>query len=355
MKQTLRGFAISMLAVLFVLAPSTVSAQSTWWQRVGRFDSELQRKVEALPNQIVQSIPIPILLGVQVSDLTQNFGDSRDGGARTHEGLDIMAPRDTPIVSPVAAVVTRVGNGPSEGNYVYAMGPGEEAYVYMHLSRVGEEVAVGTVLERGDLIGYVGDTGNAILAGTHLHFELRRGGATDPHPRLTLEFTPAEKMASLTKILNAATDASLANTLVANFKDEFEGARTAGIPLPAQITAELGTSSATHASSGEIAQRIAALLAQIQILQAQLAALQGSAVSFTRDLQLGSTGEDVRALQIYLNARGFTVAASGPGSAGQETAYFGPATQAALARLQASRDIAPAVGYFGPLTRASMF
>lgn len=353
MAHALRVLTISTVAALFVLAPISVSAQSTWWQRVGRFDSDLQRKVDALPDTAVQNLPIPILLGVSQSDLTRNFGDPRDGGARLHEGLDIMAPRDTPIVSPVEAVVTRVGSGSSEGNYVYAMGPGEEAYVYMHLSRTGEGVSVGTVLQRGDLIGYVGDTGNAVGAGTHLHFELRHGEPTDPYPRLTHEFTPAEKMASLTKILSATTDTSLANVLAKNFKSELEEARAAGIPLPSQIAALLDTGVAAPAASGN-AQLIASLLAQIQALQAQLAALQGTVPSFARDLQLGSTGEDVRALQMYLNAKGFAVATSGPGSAGQETAYFGPATQAALARFQASRGISPALGFFGPITRASM-
>jgi peptidoglycan hydrolase-like protein with peptidoglycan-binding domain len=79
-----------------------------------------------------------------------------------------------------------------------------------------------------------------------------------------------------------------------------------------------------------------------------------SSYAFTRDLTLGSRGEDVRALQQYLNTHGFAVALSAEGSLGQETDYFGPATQAALARYQAANGIAPAAGYFGPLTRASV-
>ncbi len=63
------------------------------------------------------------------------------------------------------------------------------------------------------------------------------------------------------------------------------------------------------------------------------------------------TGEDVRALQQYLNANGFTITVSGAGSAGQETTYFGQGTKAALAKYQAANGISPAAGYFGPLTR----
>jgi peptidoglycan hydrolase-like protein with peptidoglycan-binding domain len=69
-------------------------------------------------------------------------------------------------------------------------------------------------------------------------------------------------------------------------------------------------------------------------------------------LELGDTGEDVRALQEYLNAHGFPVALSGAGSPGDETNYFGLATQAALAKFQQTNGISPAVGYFGPKTRA---
>ena len=77
-------------------------------------------------------------------------------------------------------------------------------------------------------------------------------------------------------------------------------------------------------------------------------------LSFNRNLQLGATGDDVRALQQYLNTHGFPVASSGAGSFGQETDYFGPATKAALAKYQAAKGIAPAVGYFGPETRAAI-
>ena len=76
---------------------------------------------------------------------------------------------------------------------------------------------------------------------------------------------------------------------------------------------------------------------------------------FSRDLKLGTSNEEVRELQKYLNAHGFTVATSGPGSPNHETTYFGPATRAALSRFQEANNITPALGYFGPLTRAKMF
>lgn len=74
--------------------------------------------------------------------------------------------------------------------------------------------------------------------------------------------------------------------------------------------------------------------------------------AFTRDLKVGMTGDDVKALQVYLNAKGYTVAQSGPGSPGNETTRFGSATRAALIKLQAAQGISPAAGYFGAKTRA---
>lgn len=100
---------------------------------------------------------------------------------------------------------------------------------------------------------------------------------------------------------------------------------------------------------------IATLQAQIQVLLAQLAALGGSpSVSFSRDLEIGSTGSDVKALQVWLNTHGYVIASSGPGSSGNETTKFGGLTRAALAKFQKAVGISPAVGYFGPKTRADI-
>lgn len=77
-----------------------------------------------------------------------------------------------------------------------------------------------------------------------------------------------------------------------------------------------------------------------------------STAALTRDLYQGVSGEDVRTLQKLLNTNGYAVASIGPGSSGNETAYFGSATKAAVIKFQIARGISPAVGYVGPLTRA---
>jgi|GEM_PF-5435482 len=76
------------------------------------------------------------------------------------------------------------------------------------------------------------------------------------------------------------------------------------------------------------------------------------AQTFDRSLTLGSSGEDVRDLQIFLNTHGYVVSDEGVGSPGNESDYFGALTKKALAAFQKANNIYPSVGYFGPLTRS---
>lgn len=108
------------------------------------------------------------------------------------------------------------------------------------------------------------------------------------------------------------------------------------------------------------AQSISDLQAQIQALLAQVAALQGGSTTtggacftFTRNHQQGNSGGEVMEIQKFLNSHGAQVAASGAGSPGNETSYFGAMTKAAVAKWQAANGVSPAVGYWGPLTRAA--
>ena len=75
------------------------------------------------------------------------------------------------------------------------------------------------------------------------------------------------------------------------------------------------------------------------------------AFNYTRNLTVGSVGEDVRALQRFLNSEGFAVATTGAGSPGNESTRFGPRTRDALIRFQLAVNISPARGFFGPITR----
>ncbi len=333
MKNTFRFAALFLLST-FVFSPVLAVAQTTTIPDYSRYSewrrqsNESQQKIDALGTVAEQNIAMPILFG---SSMLHNYGELRISG-RTHEGEDIMAPKGTPIVSPTAAVVTRVDYGAGEGNAIYTANPGGERFIYYHLDRVAEGIAAGQVLARGDLIGYVGNTGDASGGAAHLHFEIRTNSGntpSNPFPRLTLEFTPEEKMAYLSKILIQAADPNaLAQFLVANFRSSFLAAQGRGAAVPALVGGLLGTSSTvTSAASGTV-------------------------FSLTRNLYFGRSGGDVRALQQFLNRNGFTVASTGNGSLGNETTYFGPATKVAVIKYQTAYGI-PATGYVGLLTRAS--
>ena len=80
---------------------------------------------------------------------------------------------------------------------------------------------------------------------------------------------------------------------------------------------------------------------------------EAATCSFTRDLQLGVTGDDVKCLQQYLNEAGFKIAETGAGSAGKETGEFKTLTQAAVIKWQEAHKVSPALGYFGLKSRTA--
>lgn len=300
---------------------------SSRYSDYGRISSGLSRKINDLDDDEVEKLPIPILTGVALRNLTRNFGDPRDGGARSHEGLDIMAPRGSYIVSPTDAVVTGKGDGAGSGNYVRTANPGGETFVYMHLDDFADGISSGDVLKPGDLIGYVGNTGNASGGATHLHFEIREGRrATDPYPRLTREFTTKERGEALVAIIKNAGDD--AEDIIAANRSILIAARAAGVKLTKDIEEELGTAATVAAGT-----------------------VPAGSVPFARDLTLGSQGSDVSSLQAFLIGEDTGPSAKALLAAGA-TGYFGPITQRALAEYQAEAGISPASGYFGPLTRA---
>ena len=100
-------------------------------------------------------------------------------------------------------------------------------------------------------------------------------------------------------------------------------------------------------TTSDLNAQIAALMAQIQALQAQAGGSASASMTFSKDLTLGSSGADVTALQNWLISKGHAIAAGATG-------YFGAQTKAALSAYQASAGITPAAGYFGPITRAKV-
>jgi murein DD-endopeptidase MepM/ murein hydrolase activator NlpD/SH3-like domain-containing protein len=109
------------------------------------------------------------------------FGDSRDGGSRDHHGVDIFAPRGTPVLSATNGRVSRVRTTPIGGKVVWVNDSEEPNRVYYaHLD--SQVVRDGMDVKRGTLLGFVGNTGNARTTPPHLHFGLYRRpqGPMDP-------------------------------------------------------------------------------------------------------------------------------------------------------------------------------
>jgi peptidoglycan hydrolase-like protein with peptidoglycan-binding domain len=113
-----------------------------------------------------------------------------------------------------------------------------------------------------------------------------------------------------------------------------------------------GSGSSRRRSSGRPIERVATTTPVMVATNTPAHSVSASQLLFTRDLTVGSVGSDVRRLQEFLNHQGFIVAVFGPGSLGSETEIFGQRTRQALVSFQESEGIVPAVGYFGPLTRA---
>jgi murein DD-endopeptidase MepM/ murein hydrolase activator NlpD len=110
------------------------------------------------------------------------YGDPRDAGRRDHHGIDIFAKRGTPVIAAAGGIVTRVGTNGLGGKVVWISRPFHgESHYYAHLDE--QLVTVGTRVEEGDVIGLVGNTGNARSTPPHLHFGIyTAGGAVDPLP-----------------------------------------------------------------------------------------------------------------------------------------------------------------------------
>lgn len=133
------------------------------------------------------SLPFPVE-GAAWRDIGSFFGVDRDGGARKHHGVDIFAKRGTPVTAVIDGYV-RTGTGARGGEHVWLSGSmigfGSARYYYAHLDSFAVES--GDRVKKGDILGYVGNTGNAITTPPHLHFGIYSGGPVDPAPFLKPE------------------------------------------------------------------------------------------------------------------------------------------------------------------------
>ncbi|OGT59703.1 MAG: hypothetical protein A3E01_04375 [Gammaproteobacteria bacterium RIFCSPHIGHO2_12_FULL_63_22] len=152
------------------------------------------------PPESVPSQPMPQASGLLVpvsgvgpKQLSDTFAQSR-GAGRLHDAIDIMAPRGTPVVAVADGRIAKLFDSKPGGLTVYQFDVDEKlAYYYAHLDSYAPTLVEGQQVRRGDVIGYVGSTGNASPDGPHLHFAIFvlgpdkkwwQGTAINPYPLL---------------------------------------------------------------------------------------------------------------------------------------------------------------------------
>lgn len=252
---------------------------------------------------IMRSIQFPV---DGPNNFRNDFGEPRGGGTRTHEGIDIIAAKMTPVVSTVDGYVSYVVSPQASWGYEVVVSDVDGySYRYLHLNndtpgtddgKGGEANAYapgirrGVKVVKGQHIGWVGDSGNAEETVSHLHFEIRDRNRVAINPYLSLMNATGRYMPSTSA-----------------------GAYSGGV--------------VQHDDNGS-------------------APFYSEAVYFfAQDISEGASGEVVRQLQLKLQALGFYQYSI--------TGYFGPITRAAVASFQTSKSIDP-IGVVGPKTRAAL-
>lgn len=129
-----------------------------------------------------------------VSSLHHDWGDPREGGKRKHQGLDLMAPAGTPVVAALSGTVEKLFDSDRGGHTLYIRSPDHRWMLYYaHLKGYAPGLAEGQQVRQGQVVGYVGDSGNAGAGNTHLHFAVNwmragdswyQGEPVDPYPLL---------------------------------------------------------------------------------------------------------------------------------------------------------------------------
>ena len=172
-------------------SPATATTTSTGSVPAVQKPGQAKAPVQVLPQPPALRVPVQ---GVLLQDLRDTYTDQRAGGARVHEAMDILAPRGTPVLAVDSGHIAKLFLSKPGGITLYQFDPtGRFAYYYAHLDRYAEGIAEGQTVQRGQLLGYVGSTGNANPEAPHLHFALLRldaqkrwwkGTAMNPFPYL---------------------------------------------------------------------------------------------------------------------------------------------------------------------------
>ena len=141
-------------------------------------------RAELLAADPPPALPVPVE-GVAPGDLVDTWGDPRSGGDRDHQGIDIFARRRTPVRSTTAGVVARRGENALGGRTVTVRGPAGWRHYYAHLQGYAGH-SEGDRVAAGEVIGFVGTSGNAPPDAPHLHYGIyTSSGPINPYPLLS--------------------------------------------------------------------------------------------------------------------------------------------------------------------------
>jgi len=131
--------------------------------------------------------------GVDASRVRDSYSAAR--GGRTHDAVDIMAPRGTPVIAADSGTIIKLRQNEAGGITIYQLDQAERfVYYYAHLDRYQDGLVEGMAIRQGDVLGFVGTTGNAPENIPHLHFQVMLyrgrgqywgGDPINPHPYLT--------------------------------------------------------------------------------------------------------------------------------------------------------------------------
>ena len=147
-------------------------------------DVTLPFKLARLSAQEPDATIVMPVAGVRTAQVADTWGAPRSGGRR-HEGQDIFAERGTPIYSATEGYAVSIGEGGLGGKKIFVLGAGGRRYYYARLDTFAESLEQGDFVSPETIIGYVGNTGNAINTPPHLHFGVyASGGAVNPLPLL---------------------------------------------------------------------------------------------------------------------------------------------------------------------------
>jgi len=127
--------------------------------------------VTAIDDLRNRQLTLPVQ-GIKRDELRDTFNEAR-GSARKHEALDVLAPRNTPVLAVEDGKIARLFLSDAGGITIYQFDPTETyCYYYAHLERYADGLKEGAPIKRGQVIGYVGTTGNAPRDTPHLHFAI---------------------------------------------------------------------------------------------------------------------------------------------------------------------------------------